>query len=186
MEGCLLQLFVRGQVGWLTSLEIFRFRGPYIKPTNMQIKCCIYLSIVMRKHQDQGSLQNSFYGFAFPEGGEHHGRARTNKWPPPLTAGGRHGSRTRMLRTHTLKGKQEAEKMSRKCFYQWPATSCKAPPPKDYTTPQHLPARDQVFIHLILRGQFSFKPSHMFILLFPVTHIFLYFFFLWLTWIWCL
>lgn len=35
-------------------------------------------------------------------------------------------------------------------------------------------------------GQFSFKPSHMFILPFLVTYIFLYFFFLWLTWIWCL
>lgn len=130
--------------------------------------------------------EQSVYGFAFSEGGEHHNRARTNKRPPPLTAGGRHGSRTRMLRSHILKGKQEAEKMSSKCFHQWPATSYKALPPKDPTTPQHLPARDQVFKRLSLRGKFSFKQSHMFILLFLVTHIFLYFFFLWLTWIWCL
>ena len=60
----------------------------------------------------------SDYGFAVPEGGEHHGRARTNKWPPPPTAGGRNGSRTQMLRAHIWKNKHEAEKVSKKCFHQ--------------------------------------------------------------------
>lgn len=153
----------------------------------MQIKCCIYLSIVVRKHQDQGSLQNKVsVGLHFQREESIMAEPGRTSRPPPLTAGGRRGSRTRMLRAHILKGKQEAEKMSRKCFHQWPATSCKALPPKEPTTPQHLPARDQVFKRLRLQGKFSFKPSHMFILLFLVTYIFLYFFFLWLTWIWCL
>lgn len=86
----------------------------------MQIKCCIYLSIAARKHQDQGSLQNRVsMGLHFQrEESIMAEPARTNKRAPPLTAGGRHGSRTGMLRALILKDKQEAEKMSSKCFHQ--------------------------------------------------------------------